>query len=186
MSISWYKHCSFCWSTNIAWIEWTAQYICDDCHKTTFLNIAVAAWCFLYDNEGNILLAQRARDPWKGKYDDPGGFMDYGDNNAEATVVRELKEELGIDIDPKRLEYLANHTMVYHYQWRDVPDCAFLFYAKISHEEKAQISASDDVAAVRWFNEDNFDESVIATPSHIAIIRKLFAKIKNINNINEE
>lgn len=72
--------------------------------------------------------------------------------------------------------------MTYHYKGRDVPDCALVFYAKISEEEKKQITAADDVAAVRWVNEEDFDDSMMATPSHAVLVRKVFAIAKENKN----
>ena len=48
-----------------------------------------------------ILLITRARDPFKGCYAFPGGFVDYGEN-PPAACLRELREECNIyGIDPE-------------------------------------------------------------------------------------
>ena len=43
-----------------------------------------------------ILLITRGRDPFKGHFAFPGGFVDYGEDPEQA-VLRELKEECCID-----------------------------------------------------------------------------------------
>jgi 8-oxo-dGTP diphosphatase len=62
--------------------------------KPTILVVAAA----LYGRDGRILIAQRP--PGKhmaGRWEFPGGKVDTGESEAEA-LVRELREELGIEV----------------------------------------------------------------------------------------
>ena len=52
--------------------------------------------------EHEILLITRGRDPFKGMYAYPGGFVDYGEDPANS-VIRELKEE--IEAKDEEFEY---------------------------------------------------------------------------------
>src|SRR6476660_3421182 len=45
--------------------------------------------------DGRVLLIQRRRDPWRGRWDIPGGFCD-GREHPMITAERELKEETGV------------------------------------------------------------------------------------------
>lgn len=47
--------------------------------------------------DGEVLLARRAREPWRGRWEIPGGFVEHGEHPA-ATAVRELAEELGVRV----------------------------------------------------------------------------------------
>ena len=72
------------------------------------LVVAVA----LFDGQGRVLLAQRP--PGKamaGLWEFPGGKVEVGET-PEAALVRELEEELGIEVDVEALEPLtfASHT----------------------------------------------------------------------------
>jgi ADP-ribose pyrophosphatase YjhB (NUDIX family) len=52
--------------------------------------------------DGGILLVQRAIEPSYGKWVFPGGFVDRGEA-LEAAAIREVKEEVGLDVRLTRL-----------------------------------------------------------------------------------
>jgi ADP-ribose pyrophosphatase YjhB (NUDIX family) len=64
-----------------------------------------------YDKK--VVLIKRAKDPGKGMLDLPGGFVDPKES-AEEAVIREIKEELKIDI--RELKYLGSYPNIYKYQ----------------------------------------------------------------------
>ncbi len=47
--------------------------------------------------DGLVLLSERAKEPFRGWWEVPGGFVERGEHPADA-AIREVREELGIDI----------------------------------------------------------------------------------------
>ncbi len=71
---------------------------------TGLVHVAAAA---LVDGQGRVLLAERpAGKPLAGLWEFPGGKIDPGET-PEAALVRELHEELGMDVAAADLEPLA-------------------------------------------------------------------------------
>ena len=67
---------------------------CVTCRRFFYSNPVPAACCFVQNGDG-LLLVQRAIEPCRGLWTLPGGFVELGENSEEA-VVRELREETGL------------------------------------------------------------------------------------------
>lgn len=50
----------------------------------------------IFDKENNLVLIRRKNPPFKGRLALPGGFVEYNETTEEA-VIREIREELGIE-----------------------------------------------------------------------------------------
>jgi len=112
-------------------------------------NIRVTVDAVVIENN-EILLIKRGIEPFKGKWALPGGHVDYGET-VEDAVIREAKEETGLDIVPQML------IGVYSDPERDprghAVGMAFLCKAK-----KGQAKAGDDAAETWWFPLDDLPE----------------------------
>ena len=76
------------------------------------MKLVLVAACALIDPDGRVLLAERpAGRPMAGLWEFPGGKVEAGER-PEQTLVRELKEELGITIEEACLAPLtfASHA----------------------------------------------------------------------------
>jgi 8-oxo-dGTP diphosphatase len=74
--------------------------------------LLLVAACALVDADGRVLLAKRPPGkPLAGLWELPGGKVEPGET-PEAALIRELKEELDIDVAPRCLAPLsfASHT----------------------------------------------------------------------------
>lgn len=85
----------------------------EECHKNGFWHRAVYA--FIIDQNSNVLLQKRSSSKklWPDKWDvTVGGHVDAGEFGRQA-LIRECKEELGIDVKDNEIKYLVGSTSVY-------------------------------------------------------------------------
>lgn len=68
------------------------------------VKVVLVAACALIDGEGRVLMAQRPEGKeLAGLWEFPGGKVEGGERPEQA-LVRELREELGIEVEPEALE----------------------------------------------------------------------------------
>lgn len=131
---------------------------CDECGQWDQPALAVDAVA-IRGNE--ILLIRRAKEPWKGMLALPGGFVDSGED-PEIAVVRELKEECGIDGKVVRLLCVKGDAD------RDprghVVSIAYLVAA---FDEP---TAGDDAASAAWHRISEVEEMA---GDHMSILEKI-------------
>jgi NAD+ diphosphatase len=85
---------------------------CGACGFELYLNPAAAVAGVVADEQGRVLVLVRGKDPGRGKWDLPGGFVDPGDT-AEEALRRELREEVGLEV--RCLRYLCSYPNIYEY-----------------------------------------------------------------------
>lgn len=88
---------------------------CDQCGFSFFFGPVTAVGGIVCDAAGDILLIERARDPGKGMYGLPGGFVDRGET-AEGALRREVQEEVGLEIS----EFHFLTTLPNQYTYREL------------------------------------------------------------------
>jgi 8-oxo-dGTP diphosphatase len=89
-----------------------------------------------------LLLIKRGRDPFKGAYALPGGFMEYGEK-AEDCIVREVKEETGL------VTQVASLVGLYSDPNRD-PRGHFVTAVYQLKVVGGRLRAGDDAEAAEW------------------------------------
>ena len=62
--------------------------------------------------DGSILLVRKARGPYKGKWDLPGGSIEFGEE-PEQTLKREFLEETGLGSIRGRMQTAVSCTIIY-------------------------------------------------------------------------
>lgn len=80
----------------------------ENIHKLGLLHSEVAA--FIYTDTGKVLLQKRKSNKatYAGVWSVTGGHVLAGENNEDA-IVREIKEELNLDIENERVTYVTTY-----------------------------------------------------------------------------
>ncbi|HEC86566.1 MAG TPA: NUDIX hydrolase [Thermoplasmatales archaeon] len=104
----------------------------------------------LDENKERILLVQRGREPFKGKWALPGGFVEYGEKTEDA-VVREVLEETGLKT--KALELFG----VYSDPNRD-PRGHTITIVYLLDIINGEITSGDDAMKAEFFDLNNLPE----------------------------
>lgn len=110
--------------------------------------IGVGAGALILNAEGKMLLAQRgpkAKNE-RGKWEIPGGAIEFGETVA-AGLVREIKEELGIEIEVGELLELCDHVIVDEQQHWVSPT----YFCTIKAGTPT-IKEPEKCAAIGWFS----------------------------------
>ena len=122
------------------------QLHCPGCGSIYYANSAPCVSALVEDAEHRLLLARRAVEPFLGKWDCPGGFLEEGEHPVDG-LRRELLEETGLVAGPMR--FLGVWMDVYG----DTPDAVATLniYWNVRLDEGEPVPA-DDVSELRWFD----------------------------------
>ena len=93
----------------------------------------------------SVLLVERGKEPFKGRWAFPGGFLEM-DESAETGALREMKEETEFDAETGFLEQLGCFSDVDRDPRGRVITIAF--YALV---HKREVKGGDDARQARWF-----------------------------------
>ena len=100
----------------------------------------------LIERDGRVLLSQRAHEPWVGAWEVPGGFLDHGEH-PEAGARREVREELGIDVE------LTGLLGIYVHPVPGGEPLLIVVYVGTTAADDAAIRPDPvEVAGWRWFD----------------------------------
>ncbi|MDZ4774263.1 MAG: NUDIX hydrolase [Planctomycetota bacterium] len=92
-------HCPLCAARLVpAFVEGRERTRCPACAFVHFENPASAAAGVVIDEHERVLLVRRAIEPYMGSWALPAGYQEI-DEDPRQTVVREIKEESGIDVE---------------------------------------------------------------------------------------
>lgn len=164
-----YTHCPVCGGTFTKIQE--NLLTCSKCGYRLFLNGIPTASGLVVNDADQVMLVERARDPGKGKWDLPGGFIDLGES-AEESLVRELQEEIGYTT--KQYRYIGSYPGRYLYQNINHHILNLLYKIEVSNSER--FIPADDVAGISFFQIDNIPYDEIAFPWIIKALREYFGE----------
>ncbi len=133
--------------------------ICISCGRHWYTNPAPCSALILENKQGEILLARRKIAPKRGFWDVPGGFTKSSET-MEESLIREIKEELGIHIS--QFSYFGSYPATYSYKGLTIPTFNFIYTARISSD--IHLTASDDISQVQYFSKSKIPFAKLAFP----------------------
>ena len=159
-----FKFCPSC-SSAIDEPTVTEGTVCGSCGRVWYRNPRPTAGAAIV-RDGKVLLAVRGGEPYKGKIDIPGGFLNIAETALEG-LRREIHEELGVEIDVSMSDCLQAEPHRYgdDGSWT----LAFGFHARLLSGEP---KASDDVADLLWVEESELDDLDFAWPHDRELARR--------------
>lgn len=119
--------------------------------------------------DGRVLLVRRGSEPLKGHWTLPGGMLEVGETMAEG-VVREVREETGVEVEPIELVEVLDRIhreegrVRYHYVIAD-------FLCRVTG---GALRAASDAEAARWVEraEWNSHSALVLDPVTVRVIEK--------------
>jgi NAD+ diphosphatase len=113
---------------------------CEACGFELYMNPAAAVAGVIVDEQGRMMVLVRAKEPGKGKWDLPGGFVDPGET-AEEAVRREVQEEVGLEVTAMR--YLGSWPNIYEFMGVRYRTVDMGFVCEAAGAERAEAMASE-------------------------------------------
>ncbi len=164
-----FHFCPSCGSPKLYSVR-SRMWKCPTCGFEYYHNVATAAGIII-ESKNSILMVKRHKEPMKGTFALPGGFVEPGER-AEDAALRECYEEIGWS--PAHINFLASFPNVYQYQGIPYATCDIYFFSrgnivdiedfKLDHEESdsiqfmraesipwAEIAFESTVRALRYF-----------------------------------
>jgi ADP-ribose pyrophosphatase YjhB (NUDIX family) len=121
---------------------------CPVCGFVYYAGSKATVCAICVDGRGHVLLARRAYEPFKGRWDLPGGFLEEGEHPLEA-IRRELREETGLEVEP--LEFVGIWMDRYPYETHVTATLNLYWTARAVRGSPAP---ADDVSELGWFSAD--------------------------------
>jgi len=139
------RHCPLCGSALVrGLVEGRERQRCGraGCAFVLYLNPASAAAGVVLDEHGRVLLVRRACEPHRGCWALPAGYQEL-DEHPSATVVREIREETGLEV---RVLSLLELLFIPDDPRRPANVAVYLCSA-----QAAALCAGTDVLEAAWF-----------------------------------
>lgn len=179
------SHCSYCGTRFTEQVLWPRK--CFRCYNDSFSNplpvVVVMLVVERYGDKGcqkGLIIQKRGIEPQKGGWALTGGYIDSGETWQEA-AVREVREELNLDIRPEGLELVGIGSST-------KKDNMLIF---CSYSGIWDWNGGDDPGLEEFFKKDNFipnnevlevgvmwEPMELAFPTHNEFANKYLVKLK--------
>ncbi|MDR0419325.1 MAG: NUDIX domain-containing protein [Prevotellaceae bacterium] len=165
-----FKFCPFCGGDKFVW-DGVKSHKCSTCGKKLYFNPAAATVAIICNEKGELLLIRRKFDPAKGLLDLPGGFVDLGET-AEHAVVREVKEELNLEVTS--LSFFGSFPNQYLYGEVLYFTLDLTFICKV--DDFSTIHAGDDAESYVFLSKEKVEVDQVGLSSIKNVVQEYISK----------
>jgi len=162
-----FKYCPKCGSNRFVENNFKSKR-CENCGFVYYFNSCSSTIALIINNNNELLVATRAHEPVKGTLDLPGGFVDMNETGEEA-VIREVKEETGLDVE--EVKYLFSIPNIYVYSGFEVHTLDLVYLCKVT--DTKVLKAEDDVANLEFISIPELDPELFGLLSVKEVIKEI-------------
>lgn len=139
-----YQYCPRCGTPHAQ--PGSVPFHCAACDFTSYFGPVAAVGGIVANEKNQLLLVRRARDPGKGQWGLPGGFVDRNET-AEQAVIREVLEETNLDV--LQCTYLMTSPNWYDYKGIIAPIVDLFFICRVDTNQRVTL-AEDELEHHEW------------------------------------
>ena len=155
-----YLFCPRCGTEAVA--VGSVPFRCGQCGFANFFGPVAAVGGLVINDAGELLLVRRARDPGKGKWGLPGGFVDR-DETIEQALIREVHEETSLQVIES--QYLTSFPNLYDYADLVSPVIDLFYLCRVGDPLQVRLAA-DELTSYLWVRPIDTHLSEMAFPSN--------------------
>lgn len=124
---------------------------CASCGYTNYFGPVAAVGAIVVNEKQEMLFVRRSRDPGKGKWGLPGGFVDP-DESGEEAVIREVSEETGLDVISTK--YLMTAPNKYEFRGAVASVIDLFYLVEVRSLDNIQL-AVEEIDQYDWAKPDS-------------------------------
>ena len=169
-----YQYCPICGKKNGLKSKRVGVAKCDACGYELYKNPTIGGVALILDEQGRVLVVKRSKNPAKGTWHLPGGFVEAGETIEEG-IAREVKEELNIEVDVIR--YLFSIPNQYMYHGIECYPLDFFFECRIKDMSQLSVDLSEN-SDYAFLSPEEIKIEDFGLPSIKECIRRYFFEVK--------
>lgn len=111
--------------------------------------------CYIMNQEGKLLFQKRSSNKLRNpnKWSKTGGHVDAGET-VEDAILREIKEEVGVDIKKENIELIE----VFKNDYATNKSFGYDFFTVVDYKENEYVIQKEELSEVKYFTIEEIEE----------------------------